>query len=797
MALQQDVRSRSISSTSGRILGLAGILLGLFSLATSLLPGNLSFLILGLLILSFGLLQNLAGFALGDSSVAESWFARGGTSILTGALLIAIPKMTFAGLAVVMGISWITGGGSLIVTAIRDRRQAEWIWRLIDGIVNILLGIAIALQWPVGGIVSVSVFVGLRYLSAGWSSLIGAPQTAVETAIETPDQHPDLQLGIAPHPYVSTFRDELLTVEPILARGDRGWCWLFLITFFAIHAARMDTAWTFIGFLSPAGAVAGDVLLAIVLAYSVAAPVSVAWRRLTRGIERRSWTWYLRQIDQNTASRFRAGIVHWWLGRRMLAALRKAHARGSATAAAGWGLRTGLPPVAVLMAITPLWGVSWVFDTETWVTGAWQVWADQRTDTWRVNMVEAVRKEYGVGANNPDFFRVSPEGLETANDFSFVVIGDTGEGDASQLILRDQLLRVGQKPEVKFLVLSSDVIYPAGAMKDYEPKFYLPFKGFQKPIYAVPGNHDWYDALESFAANFLEPQAARAALRGRREADLKLTTTSEADIDAMVLETERLRGEYQIETAKQRATYFEIRTEHFSLIVADTGILRRLDDDQFRWLDQALERGRDRFKMVILGHPVYAAGKDQSEDVPDFKRVHELLKKHAVDVVMGGDTHDFEYYQEQYMSGDESQSMYHFVNGGGGAYLSIGTALDWPKQPPVEECGFYPRADALTAIIEARTPTWKRPMWLWVKYLDAWPSSAELLASAFNYDRAPFYQSFMEVRVEGSTNTVKFWLYGANGRLNWRDLHVEGDRIPNGHAIDEPVEFSFSLREDI
>jgi hypothetical protein len=25
--------------------------------------------------------------------------------------------------------------------------------------------------------------------------------------------------------------------------------------------------------------------------------------------------------------------------------------------------------------------------------------------------------------------------------------------------------------------------------------------------------------------------------------------------------------------------------------------------------------------------------------------------------------------------------MHHFVNGGGGAYLSIGTALDFPKEP--------------------------------------------------------------------------------------------------------------------
>ena len=202
------------------------------------------------------------------------------------------------------------------------------------------------------------------------------------------------------------------------------------------------------------------------------------------------------------------------------------------------------------MALTPLWGVSWFFNTETWVTGGWEAWAEQRTDTWRVNMVGAVKKEYGDAADDPDFFRVVPDGLAGAKDFSFVVIGDTGEGDASQHILRDQLLLLGQKPEVKFLVVSSDVIYPSGAMKDYEPKFYLPFKGFHKPIYAVPGNHDWYDALESFTANFLEPKAARAALRARREADLNLTTTTEARIDAMIEEAARLREEYQIQAAR-------------------------------------------------------------------------------------------------------------------------------------------------------------------------------------------------------------------------------------------------------
>jgi hypothetical protein len=282
-------------------------------------------------------------------------------------------------------------------------------------------------------------------------------------------------------------------------------------------------------------------------------------------------------------------------------------------------------------------------------------------------------------------------------------------------------------------------------------------------------------------------------MRARREGDLNLTTTTETRIDDMIAEAARLREEYQIVAAQQRATFFEILNERFALIVADTGILRRIDDEQFRWLKSALDRAGDRFKMVILGHPLYAAGRYQAAEEEDFARVHDLLRQHAVDVVMAGDTHDFEYYKENYTYNGDERPMYHFVNGGGGAYLSIGTAFTWPEDPPVKECGFYPRADALVSIIEQRTPAWKWPLWLWIKRLGAWPSSPEAVASAFNYDRAPFYQSFMEVRVEGSTETVKLWLYGPNGRLRWRDLHVHKDAIPGGQAADDLVEFSFPL----
>src|SRR4030095_743138 len=109
------------------------------------------------------------------------------------------------------------------------------------------------------------------------------------------------------------------------------------------------------------------------------------------------------------------------------------------------------------------------------------------------------------------------------SDFSFLVIGDPGEGDPSQQSLRDRYLLEGQREDVRFLVVASDVIYPAGAMKDYEFNFYLPFKGFEKPIYAIPGTHACFAALDPFNPTSREADAARAAIRARLEADLPLT----------------------------------------------------------------------------------------------------------------------------------------------------------------------------------------------------------------------------------------------------------------------------------
>jgi hypothetical protein len=329
-------------------------------------------------------------------------------------------------------------------------------------------------------------------------------------------------------------------------------------------------------------------------------------------------------------------------------------------------------------------------------------------------------------------------------------------------------------------------------MVDYEAKFWLPFKGITKPVYAIPGNHDWYDALEAFLATFLQQDAARTAMRARADADLRLTSTTEDRINRLIAEAGRLRDEYQVPTGFQHGPFFDIQTDRFALVAIDTGIVKRIDRAQWAWLQSALTRARGKTKMAVIGHPFYAGGFDQTEGNDDFLRLRQLLVDEGVTIMMAGDTHDFEYYREP--STGAAPPVHHFVNGGGGAYMSFGTSLAWPARPPTTEWAFYPGHDAVVRKIQERTPGWKRPAWWWTAKMGAWPFSPEWLSAAFDYNVAPFFQSFVEVKVEPSRKWIRLLPFGVHGQLRWRDLAHSPGVAPGSNDGDAIAEWIVEMR---
>jgi uncharacterized membrane protein HdeD (DUF308 family) len=780
---------------SRRAYGALLVALGLVAIVVPLGAGRWAISLLGLVAVVAGAVA--IARTLRTPSGATTWttYLTGVLLILGGLLLFARPVFVIGGLLAFVALLVAADGVSRIVSAVRERQgPARW-WTGLSGAINVGLALLLWRQETATATAVLAVGVGIYILSAGWTALL-APDEGVEDVevARAANEHPDERLGLPAHAEFGRLRAAAVEREHAALPLDAFWIVTLVLVFFAIHAGRLQASWTWLGLISPLVAVAGDVLSALLVAVLLL-PLWLGWRRLTRPIERRAWQHRLSGHAEGGALGFGERAIDWWLDGRLRWGVRLRLARGSLRTALQQWLRAGLPIVAIVVAINPIWGFSWYFNTENWASAFWERVTEVRTDEWRQAMIAAVeRVAVPAGVPRESLFEVRPAGVADARDWSFLVLGDPGEGDPSQASLRDRYLDLGRRPDVRFLVISSDVVYPDGAARDYEFNFYLPFKGFEKPIYAIPGNHDWFSALDGFAANLMEPVAARAAMDAREALTAVVTPPDRVGVESAVAEAARLRREYGVRTAEQRAPFFEIHGREFSLIAADTGILRQLDPAQAAWLESALERARGRFVMVILGHPLYAGGAYQGADEP-FGAIHRLLRRHRVPVVMAGDTHDFEYYREGYDGPEGPRVMHHFVNGGGGAYLSIGTALDWPAAPAVRDWAFYPSTAAVRAKLDAETSGWKWPVWWWIRRFGGWPASVEALSGMFDFNRAPFFQSLVEVRVEGSARRVRLILHGVGGPLRWRDLQVGGAGRPDGAGPDDPVEWIVPMGE--
>jgi uncharacterized membrane protein HdeD (DUF308 family) len=762
----------------------------------------------GVLLLAFGAIATIAPlvspvwgvpivgaaiFLSGIIELADAWYSdssrthysSGIFSVLAGALISFQSAFAFSGLMVAMSLVLLIDGGTNVVRAVRRSGQGTPFWDFINGAGNILVAVIVWWLRDWIGAQGFGFFLGLRMAASGWQTLAAPTPPEIESEFDEPeDRHPNPALLLPPHPIIGFIHREAIAEARTRTPTDFYWSVIFVAVFFAIHVGRLDAEWTFLGMITPAAATLGDIVAALVLSLIVLYPIDRAWQRVTRPLERAAWQRMLEETTPDAEQRWSERAVLWWAEHR----LRRNVARDVENNRLSGGLRqmirAGLPITAVLIAVNPIWGFSWYFNSENWATAAWQKIAESRVDDWREAMIDAAVKRHGAAdVTAPGIFDVAPPGIDSG-DFSFLVIGDPGEGDASQHSLRDQVLLASRRDEVKFIAIASDVVYPLGEMRDYEPNFYLPLKGVEKPIYAIPGNHDWFNALEGFAANLMTPDAARAAIDARVKSDLSLSSTTTGRIDRLLESAERLRSMYHLRAGLQNGPLFEMHAGDFSIVAIDTGIEKVIDKTQMAWLKAALERSKGSFTLAIVGHPFVAAGTSQIDN-ESFRAIHDLLRQYGVRVMLAGDTHDFEHYRDE-QSGDQ---VHYFVNGGGGAYLSIGTALDWPAQPVVGVYSFYPRTDAVSAKLEAETPAWKWPAWWWVKRFGAWPFSVELLSGMFDFNRAPFFQSFIEVRVERSRRRVVFALIGVDGPLRWQDVQTSATEESSGRAPGDPVEF--------
>jgi uncharacterized membrane protein HdeD (DUF308 family) len=776
--MQKTISQKSES----RLFSLVLLILGIMALLTVFQENREVETGLGWLIIVSGILEIVHGFRRSSTDQRHMAWKSAAISILMGVFLINAPLFLDSALAILVAGILLFDVVNYVRYALKetDPFEKKKDWLAAGG--NLLVLALMLILRERGVHIALAITIALRIFGAAITIL-----SAKTGHLEDVSEDLMLSMNMNDNEELSALAEKIEQEESVRASIDRYWIGTFIMVLFFIHLGRMGLDRSFLGILSPLVAVIGDIAISLIICYAIIAPLTGGFRSLSESLEKSLWKWVQAVPVEQRKKYSPRGVMEVILTARLRTRIRLRKAGYSMRTAVRTGLKVGLPWAALLAAIMPVLGMSWYFDTENWASGVWDSWAAKRTDEWRSVMSASV----GVQAG-PNAFKLEPAGVNDSSDFSFVVVGDPGEGDASQLVLKDVITSVAEKPDVKFVVVSSDVIYPSGAMKDYEKKFYLPMKGVTKPVYAIPGNHDWYDALEGFAANFYTPDAARKAMQARINKDLKISSTTQENIDNRISKAMFLRKEYNVPTGFQQAPFFQVSNDQFVLICLDTGVKRQLDSLEMSWLKQLLEQSKGKFVMALLGHPFYAIGEYQGSMNPEFEKLHALLREYKVEVAMAGDTHDFEYYLETPRNND-GHTMHHFVNGGGGAYLSIGTAMAKAENMPTADYAFYPSYNPLVRKIETNTSWYKYPAWWYTKKFDGWPFSAEWLSAAFDYNVAPFFQSFMEIRVERSSNRVRLIPYSQHGRLKWGDItSTEGAR-PAGVHMDDTVEWTLPL----
>jgi len=322
-------------------------------------------------------------------------------------------------------------------------------------------------------------------------------------------------------------------------------------------------------------------------------------------------------------------------------------------------------------------------------------------------LIDAVNQLLNVGADGlitqlrGEWVRrgggATPRVVDRSGDTCFIALGDTGEQDASQFVVCPALSATVRAHQPGFVLIMSDVIYPAGDVDDYRDGLYRPYRSedpnfrVAAPLVALPGNHDWYDGLAGFMYHFCGrdrlPPEAYAPGFGLRSLYGRLFRILWRRAGEPRRETQGLRAispptqalSPSTQAIEQPGPYYAIRTAHLMIITIDTGIDGTIDQDQWDWLTRV--SGEPVPKILLTGKPLvvnaalepcWVGGRPtRGEHRPS---VWELINDPANSYVatIGGDAHNFQYYSPKAspQRGDGTGGpQLHLVAGCGGAFM--------------------------------------------------------------------------------------------------------------------------------
>lgn len=192
-----------------------------------------------------------------------------------------------------------------------------------------------------------------------------------------------------------------------------------------------------------------------------------------------------------------------------------------------------------------------------------------------------------------------------------------------------------------FTYIVGDVVYNYGARGEYLKQFYEPYRRYDRPILAIPGNHDGdlddrsRESLDGFIANFCAPYQGPAEDAGPLHRDA---------ID-------------------QPNVYWTLEAPWLRIIGLYSNVPEggAIEDGQRRWFLGQLARPRDGKHLVVALHqPVFSADSAHGGSESMLDLIHGPARRAGCRLVVSGHVHNYQRFAHD--------SITYLVVGGGGYY---------------------------------------------------------------------------------------------------------------------------------
>jgi uncharacterized membrane protein HdeD (DUF308 family) len=153
------------------LLGVVSIVVGMLAIGSAFTVTLASVVILGVLLLIAGasevihaiMVRNLRGFAMHLLAAA--------LYLIAGLFMLEDPIRAATVLTLLIAASFLVGGALRVIFSLVDRFPA-WQWVLLNGVIDLLLGVLIWNGWPESSFWVIGLFVGIDLLFHGWSWVI-------------------------------------------------------------------------------------------------------------------------------------------------------------------------------------------------------------------------------------------------------------------------------------------------------------------------------------------------------------------------------------------------------------------------------------------------------------------------------------------------------------------------------------------------------------------------------------------------------------------------------------------------